>query len=51
MLRAVTNKSGRDHLTNKQLYGSIPKISKSIRMQRLDLPDTVGEAKMNWQAI
>ena len=35
MLRAVTNKSWRDHLTNEQLYGDIPKISKSIRMQRL----------------
>ena len=33
MLRAVTNKSWRDHLTNEQLYGDIPKISKSIRMQ------------------
>ena len=35
MLRAVTNKSWRDHLTNEQLYGNIPKISKSIRMHRL----------------
>ena len=35
MLRAVTNKSWRDHLTNEQLYGNISKISKSIRMQRL----------------
>ena len=28
MLRAVTNTSWRDHLTNEQLYGGIPKISK-----------------------
>ena len=35
ILRAVMNKSWRDHLTNKQLYGGIPKISKSLRMQRL----------------
>ena len=35
MLRAVTNTSWRDHLTNEQLYGDIQKISKSIRMQRL----------------
>ena len=35
MLRAVTNKSWRDHLTNEKLYGVIQKISKSIRMQRL----------------
>ena len=39
MLRAVTNKSWRDHLTNEQLYGDIPKISKSIRMQRLRFTD------------
>ena len=26
MLRAVTNKSWRDHLTNDQLYGDIPKL-------------------------
>ena len=35
MLRAVTNTSWRDHLTNEQLYGGIQKISKSIRTQRL----------------
>ena len=35
MLRAVTNKSWRYHLTNEQLYGNIPKISKSIRIQRM----------------
>ena len=46
MLRAVTNTSWRDHLTNKQLYGGIPKVSNSIQMQ-----DTVIKAKMNWQAI
>ena len=28
MLRAVTNTTRRDHLTNEQLYGDIPKISK-----------------------
>ena len=37
MLRAVINKSWRDHLINEQLYGDIPKISKSIRMQRMGL--------------
>ena len=35
MLRAITNKSCRDHLTNEQLYCNIPNISKSICMQRL----------------
>ena len=29
MLLIVTNKSWRDHLTNEQLYGDIPKISES----------------------
>ena len=28
MIHAVTNISWRDHLTNEQLYGDIPKISK-----------------------
>ena len=35
MLRAVTNTSWRDHLTNERLYSCIPKISKSIRMRKL----------------
>ena len=34
MLRVVTNKSWRDHLTNELLYGGKPKNRKSIRMQR-----------------
>ena len=46
MLRDVTNKSWRDHLPNNQLYGDIPKIGKSIRMQRLSSLVTSGEAKM-----
>ena len=35
MLRAALNKSWREHPTNKELYGKIPPISKSIRQQRL----------------
>ena len=35
MLRAALNKSWREHLTNKELYGNIPKISVAIREQRL----------------
>ena len=34
MLRAALNKSWREHLTNKKLYGNIPKISVVIREQR-----------------
>ena len=33
MLRVALNKSWRDHPTNKELYGNIPKISSSIRQQ------------------
>ena len=35
MLRVALNKSWRDHPTNKELYGNIPKISSSIRQQRM----------------
>jgi hypothetical protein len=35
MLRIALNKSWRQHLTNKVLYGNIPPISKSICQQRL----------------
>ena len=35
ILRAVTNQSCRDYLTNEQLYGVIPNIIKSIHMQKL----------------
>ena len=34
MLRAALNKSWREHLTNKELYRNIPKISVAIREQR-----------------
>ena len=35
MLRVALNKSWRDHPTNKELYENIPKISSSIRQQRM----------------
>ena len=35
MLRVALNKSWRDHPTNKELCGNIPKISNSIRQQRM----------------
>ena len=34
MLDDATTTSWRDHLTNDQLYGDIPNISKSIRIHR-----------------
>ena len=35
MLRVALNKSWRDHPTNKELYGNTPKISSTIRQQRM----------------
>ena len=35
MLRAALNISRRDHMSNKDLYGKIPKITDTIREQRL----------------
>ena len=35
MLRAALNKSWKDCLTNKELYGKIPRISNSIKQQRM----------------
>ena len=35
MLRAALNKSWRDHLTNKELYANIPRISSTLKQQRL----------------
>ena len=35
MLRAIKNKHWNLHLTNKELYKNIPKISDTIRKQRL----------------
>ena len=35
MLRAALNKSWESHPTNKELYGDTPKLSKSIKSQRL----------------
>ena len=35
MLRAALNRSWKDHPTIKDLYGKIPRISESIRQQRM----------------
>ena len=34
MLRAILNKSGRQHLTRHQLYGHLPPITKTIQVRR-----------------
>ena len=35
MLRAALNKSWSDHVTTKEFYGKIPRISDTIREKRL----------------
>ena len=35
MLRAALNKSWTDHLSNAELYGNIPRVTATIRQQRL----------------
>ena len=35
MLRGVLGVSWRDHMTNKELYGSLEKVSNSLRVRRL----------------
>ena len=37
MLRAIYNISWRDHITNKTLYGSLPRISEVVKRRRLML--------------
>ena len=35
MLRAALNKSWKNRLTNKELYGKIPRVSNSIKQQQM----------------
>ena len=43
MLRAMLNKSWRQHLTKQQLYGHLPPITKTIKVRRTSMLDTAGE--------
>ena len=45
MLRAALNISWKEHLTNKELDGKTPKVTSSIREQRLRFTGIVGGAK------
>ena len=45
MLRATLNKSWRQHPTRHQLYGHLPPITKTNRLDEPDTPDTAGEAR------
>ena len=55
MLRSALNISWRDHISNKDLYGKIPKITDTIREQRLrlrSLPHAIaGEVKTRLLAM
>ena len=42
MLRAILNKSKRQHPTKQQLYGHLPPIMKTIKIRRIRLRDTAG---------
>ena len=56
MLRMVLNVSWKQHMTNKQLYGSLPRITDKIAMQRLRLaghcirhPEEIASKLVLWQ--
>ena len=44
MLRAIFNKSWRQHPTQPQLYGHLPPITKTIKVRRTSMQDIAGEA-------
>ena len=44
ILRAILNKSWRQHPTKHQLYGHLPPITKMSKLDEPDMPDTAGEA-------
>ena len=45
MLRAILNRSWQQHPTQCQLYGHLPPITKTIKLDEPDMPDTAGEAR------
>ena len=47
MLRAILNKSWRQHPTRHQLYGHLPPITKTKKLDEPDTQDTAGEARTN----
>ena len=47
MLRAILNKSWRQHLTRHQLYGHLPPSQKLFKLDEPDMQDTAGEAGTN----
>ena len=51
MLRAEINKTWRNHVTNKCVYGNIPKDITSIREHDSDIADSLGAVKMNFSVM
>ena len=47
VMRAILNKSWWQHPTKNQLYGHLPPITKTIKLDKPDTQDTAGEAEMN----
>ena len=47
MLRAILNKSWRQHPTRHQLYGHLPPSRKLYKLDEPDMQDTAGEARTN----
>ena len=47
MLRAILNKSCRQHPTRDQLYGHLPPSQKLSKLDEPDTQDTAGKAKTN----
>ena len=47
MLRAILNKSWRQHPTRHQLYGHLPLSRKLFKLDEPDMQDTAGEAGTN----
>ena len=45
MLRAILNKSWRQHPTKHQLYGHLPPLRKLSKLDEPDMQDTAGEAE------
>ena len=51
MMRAILNRSSKDHPNNKDIYGNMPNICTSIRQKRLRFSGTVGDPNWNWHRM
>ena len=51
LFSAIMNKSKRQHPTRHQLYGYLPPITKTIKLDEPDTQDTAGEARTNSSVI